>query len=504
MRIGDYVALTTAQRFEQLTYKNNPVRYRVVDKVQQIFTTMLVLLNEETGITITVPEWSCVPVSEGRGHCRVCGGKHPIEDMRTSMGDEGNFITVCESCLRAGTHVCPHCGETVMRWDAWWNRRDGKYYHYDCVMECRECGDYFAPDEDSTGYCPRCEEHRRPYEGQIMAYNYVPSKFFFHKTDDEITPTRYFGVELEVDKGGESSSFTEKLHNLYNKESLFYTVHDGSLRDGFEIVTHPHTLDALKTVFPWKSILEQLRGARYLSHNTNTCGLHIHINNEAFGETIDEQELRIGRLLYFMAKFKEFILAFSRRERAQLDRYARLDGDVDRITTEEGLINKVKYNKSYADKYYGINLSHHNTVEIRVFRGTLRDETLFATFEFVDKLVDMVINEDLASIQTNTLEYFIDNYFNGEYLTPYLEFVAERGTPVEPTVRDYEPTYDSVYHEIRRTAQMAEPVEVVNDGAEPVMYSARVRPTYVSAEPVFRANSSVLSDIRDVECEAPW
>ena len=50
----------------------------------------------------------------------------------------------------------------------------------------------------------------------------------------------------------------------------------------------------------WEDVLHETVRLGYRSHMTSTCGLHVHVNRDAFGETRDEQEKVIERVLYFM------------------------------------------------------------------------------------------------------------------------------------------------------------------------------------------------------------
>ena len=95
----------------------------------------------------------------------------------------------------------------------------------------------------------------------------------------------------------------------------------------------------------------------YLSHAAGTCGLHVNISRLAFGCTYEQQEAAIARLLYFVEKFWAELLRFSRRTQSQM--------------------NHAK--NSCAGRYTAVNLTNADTVEIRMFRGTLKLNTLKAT-----------------------------------------------------------------------------------------------------------------------------
>ena len=69
-------------------------------------------------------------------------------------------------------------------------------------------------------------------------YGYKPEVIFYGQGD------RFFGVELEIDGGGEYTDNAESILSIANwEQNLIYCKHDGSLDEGFEIVTHPMSLD---------------------------------------------------------------------------------------------------------------------------------------------------------------------------------------------------------------------------------------------------------------------
>lgn len=70
-------------------------------------------------------------------------------------------------------------------------------------------------------------------------------------------------------------------------------------------------------------------------------------------------------------------------------------------------------------KYNAVNLMHEKTVELRMFKGTLKYETYMATLEFVKNLVDISKQIPLDDIQQVTFEEIID-INPTEYLIEYL------------------------------------------------------------------------------------
>lgn len=225
----------------------------------------------------------------------------------------------------------------------------------------------------------------------IKNYNYVPKEFVFHKLRNE--EELYLGVELEIDCGGENevnARFVYEYMNSQIKRENVYCKHDGSLRDGFEIVTHPCTIEYHKEL-AYEGLFKELTKRGYRSHDAATCGLHVHINRDYFGIKKLEQDLNISKLLYLFEKYWDKVELIARRKS---NGYAR------RFLLEEDETPLDLYAKSKeADKYGAINLKHKNTVEIRIFKGTLKVDTFYNTLEFVKVMAQMAKEVDIYEIQ---------------------------------------------------------------------------------------------------------
>lgn len=102
---------------------------------------------------------------------------------------------------------------------------------------------------------------------------------------------RYFGVEPEIDDGGHSDRNAKILLDAVNTDAEYiYIKTDSSLHDGLEIVTHPMTLDFHLHHFAWDKLLRTASALGYRADDTETCGLHIHVNRSSLGNTQAEQE----------------------------------------------------------------------------------------------------------------------------------------------------------------------------------------------------------------------
>ena len=318
--------------------------------------------------------------------CSLSGCEINEEDLQVFDDQD-----ICPDCLENHTCICACCGERI------WNEDDvgdssihlcqGCYDRY--YTTCEDCGrviscdDVYYDDDDDGPYCYRC--YQRRHDTRIIHdYYYKPEPVFFG------SGPRYFGVELEIDEGGELSSNAQQILEVGNKcgEEIIYIKHDGSLSEGLEIVTHPASLDYHMDHLPWPEILETARSLNYRSHQCGSCGLHVHVSRKAFGRTFQEQDDSIARVLYFVEKNWEELLKFSRRTPRQLERWAARYGYKDQ---PKEILEHAK--KGYhAGRYTCVNLENSATVEFRMFRGTLKLNTLLATLQMVDRICDVAVN----------------------------------------------------------------------------------------------------------------
>ena len=231
----------------------------------------------------------------------------------------------------------------------------------------------------------------------IRDYSYKPVPIFYGDGP------RYFGVELEIDEAGESDRKARLVMNAANREGheRIYCKHDGSLDDGFEIVSHPMSLDYHMNVMPWCDVITKTRELHYTSHRANTCGLHVHVSRGAFGSTEAEQDASIARILYFFEKNWEELLKFSRRTQRQLEQWAARYG----YRTEPRDILFDAKHRIRRTRYTAVNLTNTETVEFRIFRGTLKLNTFLATLQMVDRICEVAVtmsDEELKNLSWTT------------------------------------------------------------------------------------------------------
>lgn len=358
----------------------------------------LVRLNggeDDVSICYRCSEYYCV--------CERCGCLFDEDHISFRMPG-GN--PVCDRCSDHYT-ACDECGEMVEESNVYgMDDESGNYYCYDCYQELNIIQEY--------SYKPRPE---------------------FSKTNAEQNPC-YYGVELEIDNGRHMTQAAREIDIIGS--GLLYLKRDGSLNStGFEIVTHPLSVGAHQLVMAWREILKAAASYGYRSHNTNTCGLHIHASRDYFGASGRERELNIAKVIILIERFwEDYIVPFSRRRYESLNQWAKkpnvyATSDMD----EDSIIDKCWDLRN--DRYNAVNLCNRDTIEFRFFRGTMRYDTLIASIQFIDTLIKYCASRSLKDVYSTVWPDICAaaslSYEAGEYIQ-LVKYLKGRNIWIEPTI----------------------------------------------------------------------
>ena len=341
--------------------------------------------------------------------CEDCGCVFPTDDVVTV--NRGN-IWVCEDCADRRYYRCDDCGEYFtednVHTDDFGTVICDDCYDYRDYTTCYDCGrisrDNYWNDEVDDYLCGDCERSRNANQA-FHDYSYKPEPEF-RMCDDEKRDGMddmaipYFGVELEIDKGDDHRSVSEDIQAL---GLPVYCKHDGSLDDeGVECVTHPCTLAYHENVFDWGALADTALRHDYLSHNTSTCGLHVHVNRRCMGDTRADRNRTAGNLVLLCLPLWDKLVTFSRRTESRLNDWAKRPEPFRVIPGENHWQDKRVYDlegqddetlmemalNTYNDgRYQAVNLTNSSTVEFRLFRGSLKRSTILASIALVNNMV---------------------------------------------------------------------------------------------------------------------
>lgn len=380
--------------------------------------------------------------------CEDCGDIYPMDDAVSVNGGE---IYVCQDCAddTGNYYHCVNCDKYfTSRYRSSYELANGDSVCSHCVdgnvAECYDCGSYFwiedmEVEEDVWGdtiyFCPDCARGRKK---KIHDYGYKPApKFKVHNHDefwtDESIKELLFGVELEIDKGKDPEKVAEEITEAHDD---IYCKHDGSLDYGVEIVSHPCTLEYHLKDLGWDDICDIALNNNFRSHEARTCGLHVHVGRRQLGETISERNDNIAKIIILVDRHWNNIVEFTRRTEEQLSHWAERPEVIGRIAGfSDGYIgHKVTDMIDGRGRYQAVNTQNRNTIEFRIYNGTLKVSTLYATLQFTSNICKYAMThsfddcfasqwEDVAKYETypELTEYLASRNLDN---VPYLEPIA--------------------------------------------------------------------------------
>lgn len=338
--------------------------------------------------------------------CSDCG--NVIENDEESYEVEGGNRVVCENCYEEYSE-CEDCGEMVHN-DYIYSvgRYDDRYVCEECRNNnytwCHNCEHYFPEDvmnydeENDCYYCDDCYDN--VCDSRIYGYHCYPRDFELYKSDKEDNVKWYLGMEIECEN---ENVVHECVDYLYDNLDLIL-AHDGSLgtRGSMEMVYDARTIKSWYEKYDnMASAMKKLIDNGYKSHNTSTCGLHIHasrpyqveIDNLDYTDPkrqdlITKQQEIIDRIILVMEAYKEELIKFSRRKSFNWCEWL---SDV--VCSDSGKIKSIDFIKKHKDSMYGhhraLNLENHNTIEFRIFKGTLKVETIYSCLELINNIMEL-------------------------------------------------------------------------------------------------------------------
>jgi hypothetical protein len=135
----------------------------------------------------------------------------------------------------------------------------------------------------------------------------------------------------------------------------------------------------------------------FRSWDTDTCGLHVHVSRDGFGNTPltpgeNENEWRKRTIIVRQSHELRFIKLIYDNQR-QVERLAGRKANQWATFSDKGkLIAKVKDNYQSDGRYSVVNTENYNTIEVRIFKGSLKRERVQSALEFVHASVEYTRN----------------------------------------------------------------------------------------------------------------
>jgi hypothetical protein len=375
--------------------------------------------------------------------------------MRRSIGASRSMQYMCRECMEAYSFTCTNCS-IVCHTEQQVNARMAGTT--DTVRICAACAsNHFTACADCHFYVPRSTVQRDEsdmqyrcadcYGASIRSYNFRLNLAPVGTSKHNI----FFGGELEVEvwSDGTEQSRRNKVKEVREALGNFVEVKaDGSLTPnrGFEIVTRPASITEHKKNWPKffdSGVVKDLK-----SFQTKTCGIHFHVSRKPLSE------LAIAKIVCFVnarhnRRFVEMVAGRSSEQwskfiakrlhdkenwaEALYPIYDTVNG-IKQITSWK----KSKQWKNNERKYEAVNLRHKETIEFRIFRGTLKKESFFKNLEFVDAVVRFCYPDNRSVRECMARSKFLDYVEKHKDLYPHLAaFISARwfGKETEDSVK---------------------------------------------------------------------
>lgn len=376
--------------------------------------------------------------------CYACG--HPASSLHPLVEavrqDDRTIIVQVHEVCRRGTSCC---NRFIVSGGYNWNSYiDGSLrpesHHYVTILDfegggkCQSCVDDILEEREQTiddyfvctwcqcywdndcrdiidgeDYCQRCIDRNRYYcdncdsaywsgddhdcdddegDGVIHDYGYKPRPYFFPPKERAPDNRLYFGIELEVESvRGERIDCAHHVQDSLGER--VYLKYDGSLTNGFEIVTHPHTLEAFRKDFAFEKFAS-FRKLGLRSWDTSTCGLHVHVSRDAFGVPYDSRTDNYSEHIASRQRHELRFIKLVYDNEVQVSKLAGRKSGYANFGDKGNLLRKVR--EQGFDRHAAVNTENNNTLEVRVFKGSLRPERVLGAIEFVHAGVEYTRN----------------------------------------------------------------------------------------------------------------
>jgi len=248
--------------------------------------------------------------------------------------------------------------------------------------------------------------------------------------------TLFLGFELEVEPRLTHDADRREGGRVLSTvgERWLWAKHDGSLRNGFEIVSHPFTwaffTEAEKQA-PLADIFSRLLQIDFISQQSERCGLHVHFSRRATSRTT------LYKMIRFIYSDTRFVTEIGQRPITDdyVERYANFGLPL------EDVIRKAAGNLDDG-RYVAVNTVMANTIELRFMKGTLNIDAFMKSVEFCVALHEFCRETAITNITTDVfLKWLKSGHY--PYLYAFLQWTGRLpGAPKSQTRRTMRSLYD--------------------------------------------------------------
>jgi hypothetical protein len=367
--------------------------------------------------------------------CEACSNKFRSHNL---VKHRGRWY--CKWCFEDRFCKCTHCGRVQSKEGMTSGIcRKCVDEHYFVCDQCRTLSEKSGKRVDNRAgkWCGKCYDG---VKGFIEDYGHSVPYYIYSLAPrgGEVT----YGVELEVqhkDYDNENADNCEVRadNNVMARELVsrygdyLHCTYDGSVSRGFEIIFHPMTLEWLRHRIGGRDerghrvcnrkvvedVLGMLRSKQYVSHGGGNCGMHVNMGKHSF------KPFTLARFMLFINKIaKQQTFTISQRSEGQIEQYAQFSNSSARSHIIKAS-HWVKTGGCSDNRYSAINLQNSNRAEVRIFRGTLKNNRFFKNVEFCDAVLMFARSNTIMSWEA--FKKFVQS--NGKLYANLMEFIKEKG-----------------------------------------------------------------------------
>lgn len=304
-------------------------------------------------------------VAQVHAECGECGG-HCGQPCTACLGHCEFYCDECEG----------HCGE-------WCDACETNH----CEAECSYCEGHCETDDPNCDDCHSDNAHG--YESIIHDYTYKPDPIFYGEGK------LYVGLELEV-SWPDISEGSEWIKSYVERSDFWYAKSDSTVDSGFELVTHPMTLDYGRRHFPYGAIETALRGGA--EPDNDSCGTHIHVSRSGLS----------GRqwwtLFAIHRKLPE--LCGTVGGRGINSEWAKWEDSGDILS--QPVKEKLQPGAEYHGRYVPVNVANKHTIELRYPKGDFTPTGVRRNLQWIDALTTFGADKgcrDLVVTESTVLDH---------------------------------------------------------------------------------------------------
>jgi hypothetical protein len=327
--------------------------------------------------------------------CANCQKLHKKSDTTEVKDENGNKVAVCTRCFDQYYKECSCCHGHIDRYDIMIH--DSSIFCKPCFHKkfrvCTHCNSVHPAGSMThiiRGTHLVCDICYNFYGSSINVYETKPKLEFQGK------PPHYYGIELECElenqKKQQRGKKADEVQALFG--DFVVLKEDGSLTCGFEICSQPASLE--EHLIRWQPFFKSMP-TNLVSFNSinNNCGLHVHCSKKPLSL------LTIAKIVVFVndVKNQTFIEVIAGRKPNNYFQLAeKKHSTVRRIPN--GQLRR-------SDRYEAVNLVNKDTIEFRIFKGTLKKESFFKAIEFCDALIHFCMMANYGINYCRELDNFV-------------------------------------------------------------------------------------------------